>query len=260
MGTRVHAFHERDVRQYVARATLAAAQRGLQMVTLGVVRRMPVVFFHAARSSAPRVLLAAGFHGDEVGGSWGLLDVLERSPQALFECCAVSMLPLVNPTGVIAGRRANEYGEDPNRGYVGGSPSREGALLLSRLPTLVDAATHGFVSLHEDSGKAGSFVYVYGNSPATEECAQGLLSATSPFFDTVRDGYLSGRGVTAAGGTVVAKYDGSFEDRMFRDGVPFSATTEIPGLAPFEVRTAAHRAIVEAFVEYTVASTQRRAS
>jgi|SRR5208337_1996377 len=83
--------------------------------------------------------------------------------------------------------------------------------------------------------------------------APGLFSdhlrlAQNVFFDSMPDGLIEG--VLAKAGLVFKQSDGSFEDRLFREGVPRTACTETPGKAKFCGSVEANQAIAGAFVDF----------
>jgi hypothetical protein len=51
----------------------------------------------------------------------------------------------------------------------------------------------------------------------------------------------------------MSRHDGSFEDWLFRNGVPSVGTTEVPGQAGFHHRVLANSALIDRFVRDALA-------
>ncbi|NRF69501.1 succinylglutamate desuccinylase/aspartoacylase family protein [Aquincola sp. S2] len=206
----------------------------------------------SAAAAAPRLLIAAGFHGEEPAGPWGVLQFFERADAGLLDRLQLTVLPLVNASGFRAGRRFNDWGENPNRGHGASAdapPSREGRVLAAHGARLAALGASGVLSCHEDV-KQPQHGYVYSLERAERPGAfsHALLAANARFFPLLPDGDVDGCHVR--GGIVFNRYDGSFEAWMMEQGVGRAACVETPGRAPIGERIAAQAAMVEAFVRH----------
>ncbi|WP_227653453.1 hypothetical protein [Klebsiella pneumoniae] len=128
---------------------------GLYEIVLGCPGEGNISLYQSVNQGAdvPHILIAAGFHGEEPAGCWGMLDFLREGSPELFDNVAVSFLPLVNLSGLSAGCRLNSTGQNPNRGFTNGAevePSVEGKVLLNYEALLKNAARHGVLCCHED--------------------------------------------------------------------------------------------------------------
>jgi predicted deacylase len=244
----------RDVAALRARLTEVARRLGLIIEALGVVGDEPIWLIRAGSSHARRrLLIAAGFHGEEPAGCWGLVGYLESIREWGEVGVDLSLLPLVNPTGIRAGRRENDWGENPNRGFCHTpsgepAPSREGRILLDASPRLLPLARDGFLTLHEDVDLASFYIYTFETGTTPGPFTQALVAVESRFFAPVPDGPLEGAVVN--GGVILNHCDGSFEDFVFHTGVPRTACTETPGALDFSTRVEANAAITDAFVRF----------
>ncbi|MCV2370089.1 M14 family metallopeptidase [Roseateles oligotrophus] len=206
----------------------------------------------AARPDAPRLLLATGFHGEESAGPWGLLRLLQQlDPQAL-EQVHLSLLPLVNPSGFRVGRRFNDWGENPNRGYpssrcLDGTPSREARLLIAHAALLVPAGADGVLCCHEDVGLSEAYLYSFERSEQAGAFSQRLLAANLAHFAMHPDGLVDDCPIR--GGIVFNHYDASFEAWMMEQGAARAACVETPGQQPLERRILAQAAMMRVFIE-----------
>ena len=231
-----------------------AGEKGFTINGLGQVEEYPLLLLTStAVTQGPNLLVAAGFHGDEPASCWGVIKFLEDLPSPWLATVNLSILPLLNVTGFVAGTRKNRWGEDPNRGFCHTpsgrpEPSHEGILLMRNLPLLRDLARDGFLSLHEDTETHQFYLYTFENTAVPGAFSEMLRSAESEFFEACPDGMVEGASVSR--GIVFRFCDGSFEDLMFHAGIPSTAATETPGLLPLARRVDANGHIIKAFVDY----------
>ena len=238
---------------YCARLEAVAARRRFELTTLGRAGGEPPLMIRcgAADPSAPQLLVASGFHGEEPAGPWGVLEFLEAADQDLLSRVRLTVLPLINVTGFRAGTRFNTHGENPNRGYLGlpgESPSHEGQLLLAHRDLLLEAARDGLLTCHEDVLLSHGYVYSCERAAAPGAFSRTLLAANAAFFPVHADGGVDGCPI--AGGIVFNHHDGSFESWLMELGVARAACVETPGQHPIERRIAAQRAIIETFLNF----------
>lgn len=98
---------------------LLAELRNFETVTLGMIGEYPLLLLIPQKPKARKkhILVAAGFHGEEIAGPWGIIKFLEEADGRLLESVNLSLLPLVNPTGFVRNQRMNQWDENPNRGF-----------------------------------------------------------------------------------------------------------------------------------------------
>ena len=251
-----------DLRAFYRRLGAVVQRRGFELRVLGHVSGHPICYVERApRRGGPSILVAAGFHGEEPGGPWGLLRFLERASDELLDEVHLSALPLVNPEGFRRNRRHNDHGQDPNRGFtrrassedakpadLATAPSREGEILVRHLPTLLRAAKDGFLSLHEDDEASAAYAYAYGAHTARgAKLVGGIKSALFDRFakydapelygDRVVDGVIHSEGVE----------DGSFEQLLHERGIGQAFVSETPGLLALDRRVDGAAVTVEEF-------------
>lgn len=237
----------------------AASARQLRLSALGEVASWPIWLLEPEVPQAlrPSRLIAAGFHGEEPAGCWGILQFLQRAPAELFQRANLAFLPLVNPTGFRVGRRRNDWDENPNQGFCPASvyqpqPSREGAILVAHLPRLKRLAADGFVSLHEDIEQETFYLFTFERSDQPGPFTRALFEAERLFFEPHPDGVLEDYSVKD--GLVYRACDGTFEDRLFHEGLPRTACTETPGRLDINLRIEANVAIITAVAEFASAA------
>ncbi len=230
---------------------VASQRLGLQLTTLGSPLGQALVLASrrpAPRAAAPRRLVACGFHGEEPAGPWGLLRFLQRTDPLALDAVHLSLLPLVNRTGFLAGTRFNAEGDNPNRGFLGADagPSAEGRVLLAHADTLREAGRDGVLSCHEDVLADKAYVYGLEHREAPGPFTQHLLQTNLRYFEQHADGKIDNCPVKD--GVIFNQFDGSFEHWMFTLGVHAAACVETPALQPFEQRVAAQAEMIETFL------------
>jgi hypothetical protein len=231
-----------------------AQLRRLQVEDLGPPGEPPVLLLtrDAPGDAAPRVLIGSGFHGEESAGPWGVLAFLESVEELLLASVHLAVLPLVNVSGFRQGKRFNDLGENPNRGYLPGSeaPSREGRVLLSHRARLRDSARDGLLACHEDILLSHCYVYGMERRDSPGEFSRGLLRTNASFFAIHPDGEVDGCPIKD--GIVFNHQDTSFESWLLLEGARHGACVETPGQQPFAHRIAAQAAMMRFFVEHSV--------
>ncbi|QEM91007.1 hypothetical protein FEI17_10335 [Kosakonia radicincitans] len=224
---------------------------GLYEIVLGDFDKGNISLYQSANQDAdvPHILIAAGFHGEEPAGCWGMLDFLRRGSPDLFDNIAVSFLPAVNLSGLSRGQRLNQWGENPNRGFTAGAserPSREGECLIRHAELLKNASTHGVLCCHEDILRDRAYVYSFERGHRPGPFSDALHDALSHFFPLVESEQIDG--VECKEGIIFNHFDSSFESWLFSLGADVAACTETPGLQPFQERTEANCSVIGAFV------------
>jgi predicted deacylase len=233
-----------------------AAAGGWTVEELGPVleHRLPLLHRAAGSPSAPSLLIASGFHGEEAAGPWGVLAFLQALDTALANRVHLTLLPLVNASGFALGQRFNTLGQNPNRGYLpidaAFKPPIEGQRLLAQRKRLVAAGRDGVLSCHEDVKTPHSYVYAFEPRSAPGAFSQALARTAAEHFTLHPDGAVDDAHIAA--GVVFNHHDGSFESWLASEGVAVAACIETPGQEDFTRRVAAQAALMRRFVEQRV--------
>ncbi|MGB8951511.1 MAG: M14 family metallocarboxypeptidase [Candidatus Aminicenantales bacterium] len=242
-----------DLDKLYAKLLAISAIHNLRVKELGRIQEKPILLISPQMLTIyPKVLIAAGFHGDEPAGSWAILRFLEGLKE-YPKYYNLSFLPLVNPTGFEHISRTNYLGQDPNRGYYhteSGKPetSEEGLVLLGQLSKIKYLAQDIFISLHEDNEFARFYIYTFETSDEPDLFSRMLHSAEHQFFEPHPDGPLEGS--TVKDGIIFKFCDGSFEDLLFHNGVPMTACIETPGKFAIEKRINTNYFIIQAVGQF----------
>lgn len=208
----------------------------IKVVQLDKVIEYPILFIHPKElKDIPTVLIAAGFHGDEISGPWSVLNFLEM--YSYPELVNLSILPLVNPTGFNLSRRTNFWGQTPNRGYIKSydfsKSSYEDEILKKNIDFIFKYGKDCLITLHEENEER-FHIYTYGEKNRLDK---KILKMGEDKFELVPEDRLKIGGFKVDGdGVRIDDNDGSFEHAMFVKGTKKTITTENPNRKPFKER------------------------
>ena len=249
----VHAFNTQsnDLASFRIAFNRQAERLGIYEIVLGNNDAGNISLYQSANQDAdvPHILIAAGFHGEEAAGCWGMLEFLCRCSPDLFDNVAVSFLPLVNLSGLSRGQRLNQWGENPNRGFTADSsemPSREGEILLRHAELLKNATGQGVLCCHEDILRDQAYVYSFERNTGPGPFSTGLCEVLSHYFPLSEHEKIDG--CDCEQGLIFNHFDLSFESWLFTLGADVAACSETPGLQPFAQRIEANCSVMCTFI------------
>lgn len=220
----------------------------------------------SADHSDPKLLIVAGFHGEEKAGPYAILEWLDNCDSEFFKKVDLSFIPIVNPVGFKKDHRYSN-GAKSNGGFgqppVGEKPSREGQILINNIDILFPLAKDGFLSLHEDKQETGYYVYTFEKHKKPTKFSRGMRDSLGGFFSTQFSGVSD---TDSAVATVVRDGicfnfpDGSFENWLFTLGVPRCVVTETPqkggkihrGQYSLQNRVNASKTAIDKFIELSL--------
>ena len=227
-----------------------------RLINLGD-KKQPLLFLEPKLKAKKRLLVAAGFHGDEIAGVLGIKKFLEsyKPDQEV----AVTFLPLVNESGFQLGRRYNKWGENPNRGFchqseIPNSKSREGQILAGYREMLVEAGKDGFLTLHEDPNHEMFYIYTFEKETKPGMKSEQLMAIGAAEFGQCGDGKIVNKFADATDessvieGFCINKHDGSFEDWLWEEGVAYAVCTETPMKADLDRRIKTNTELIKKFI------------
>lgn len=238
-----------------------AAEKKLWLRVLGEVDRYPIWYIRNqdGYTNRPRLLIVAGFHGEEIAGPLALIRWLEVFDVNLYKKVNLSFIPLINPVGFNKNQRYNDQNEKNNCGFChpesGDRPSQEGIILLKNSQLLKSSSKHGFLSLHEDILAKKFYLYTFEREAEPTAFTYALRDVLGSFFKESLDGETvttdahGGDGVLVKDGIVYKLCDGSLEDWLFHEGAIRAVVTETPGKYPLKIRVDANMALITKFIE-----------
>ena len=242
------------------------AEKGFSLTPLGEVSQWPIFLIRTQRketSKKKKVLVVAGFHGEEKAGPWAILKWMSAYNQDNYKGLDISFIPVVNPTAFNKYVRYNTWNQKSNCGFchpeIKDDLSEEGRILLKHIDRLYSLAMSGFLSLHEDIGlRKEYYLYTFESTKDPGQFTCGLLEELAGWWDKP----LNGISVMAdsnlntppfvVNGLVYKYCDGSFEDYLSHRGTNRVAVTETPGRAKLERRIDCNVAIIGRFLDLII--------
>ena len=246
-----------NIEAYIDRLEQAAGRCGFTISFYGQIGKtgLPVLERHSAED-APSIYISTGVHGDEPAGPMALLELLRR--KAFPDSANYTFVPMVNPTGLVAGTRENADGIDLNRDY-GLSPVSEET--RSQLEWIGQRQFDLTLCLHEDYDGQGFYVYSHEDPSDPNDYAGLAIEAAAPF--TGIDPREEIDEMPARDGRMFPPEDVMDRSRndlpealrlLFHHGATVSITTETPSCQPIigriEAQCAAVQAILGAYLDH----------
>ncbi len=228
-----------EPRMLAERVSAAAQAGGFHVSRFGVVRGYPLLALTkpAPTDGRPSIYLSAGIHGDEPASPLALLRMLEAG--TFDERASWYLCPLLNPTGLAAGTRANAEGVDLNRDYRHAATVEVAAHLawLRQQPAFALA-----LCLHEDWEAKGFYLYEL-NPEKRPSLAEPMIAAAAEVGPIDPSEVIDGRPAT---GGIIRPPDDPAGRELWPEAIYLRAhhtalgyTLESASALPLEKRVAA---------------------
>jgi murein peptide amidase A len=214
---------------------------------------LPRFVFQRTQKAKPRIKVGifAGFHGDEAGGIFGLIELiraLEANPPIGREY-QLWLYPVCNPSGYADGTRESRAGRDLNREFWKNSTEPEVHLLEMELRV---HRFNGIISLHCDDASDGVHGFVGGVS-MSQYLLKPALAAAERALPLNSASQINGFHVI--NGIIASREDGAFRAPPEQRAAPFEIALEVPQRAPLPLQ--AHAFL---FALHEILATYRRIS
>jgi hypothetical protein len=272
------------IRSFTKQLFKVAAEKRLWLRILGEVEEEQIWLVRSRENwdhPDPKMLILAGFHGEEKAGPYAILKWLSDCDLSIFRRVDLSFIPIVNPLGFKKGVRYSVQGERNNQGFChseganackpGEKRSREGEILYSNIDSLLPLTKDGYLSLHEDALLKEYYVYTF-DKRRRNPLTKGLLSILGKHFPKPLNGlttngltpeqmetYVGETGTMVVNGWVNHRklHDGSLEDFLYHANVPRIAVSETPGLYTLKRRVNAGSDVIGKFIELSLRAIKR---
>jgi hypothetical protein len=192
-----------------------------------------------------RVGLFAGVHGDEIAGVHAaarFLHLLAREPD-IARGYQLSIYPLCNPSGFVAGTRHSKSGRDLNREFWIGSSEPEVTLLEREIRA---HRFDGLIALHADDETPGIYAFALG-AQVTEHVVEPALRAAERILPRNCDPTIDN--FTASNGLIRQGYPGMLCAAPELSPRPFEIVFETPLHADLEKQIEANLAFLRTALE-----------
>lgn len=223
-------------------------EKGLRPRVIGFAgkdKELPIYKIVIPAVGRPRktVLFAAGMHGNETAGSWAVISFLKRYSPDKYNNLRIVILPVANPYGFDNNKRRNSFGKDLNRHFCDPRLTEDNKILYN---SIADENIHFFHSMHEDPDERN--FYAYGYEKNTEKIYRDIVKFGGRFFPINNKKKIYGD--VADKGLILNIKDGSLEQRLTNDGVPYVICTETPGKQPFSERVEANARMMKKVIQF----------
>ncbi len=244
--------YSNNIKKYYKELFKFIKKRDLKIITLGKTSNEKILLINSKRINKKNknILIAGSFHGDEPAGSWGILEYIIKSKKTIFNKINISFVPIVNPIGFKNGNSRNLENRNPNRHFTDKSLiklSTEGKILKRNIKLIKYLAKDGFLTLHEDYGQKKFYIYSFEKTRGPGLFSKCMLESGGKVFGKAKSGIIDGCLIKE--GIIFKEYDGSFEDYLFRLGVPITICSETPRKKSIDLRIKASEEIIKEFIK-----------
>ena len=211
----------------------------------------PVLVLENEITLEDTIYISAGIHGDECAPVWGLLHWAEQNQEILHKV-PLTLLPCLNPQGMLENTRVDQDGNDLNRSMTDRS--------IEMVAGWQDKIHHRRFSrclhLHEDYDSLGNYLYELCDTPRLgrkilESCAQYIPIDLRPKIE----GYDFDRGLLhhtkfdVAKSVAETEFEGAEPCQLFLHHTDLSITFETPSELDLNLRIATHIQAIDTFVK-----------
>jgi len=189
------------------------------------------------------ICFSAGIHGYEIAGPWAILEFLKNLNIKKLKNTKLIIFPVANPSGFDVKKRENYLKKNLNALFCYKKLSGENKILYDEVK---NENIFFFHALHEDVDEKSFYLYDFEKKP--EKIYRDIIKISKKYFPTNLSKEIYGD--KAVGGLIINRSDGSFEDRLFRDGTPYSMCTETPGKKSLKQRVVANIKIMEKVIKF----------
>lgn len=228
---------------YLKKLKSVCDKRKIPLVEIGQANQLPIYKITLNPLAQKTVVFSAGIHGDEIAGPWAIIAFLKQFNFKKYSGIKVILFPVANPTAFNQKQRLNYLNKNLNSLFCRKRLSSENKVLL-------DALKHErilfFHALHEDLDATSFYLYNFERKP--EPIYRGIIALAKKHFPINNAALIYND--PAVKGLIINRADGSFEDRMFRDGVPYSMCTETPGQRPLGKRVVLNAKLMYKVMDY----------
>jgi len=229
---------------YLKKLKSACNKRKISLVEVGQINNLPIYKVTLNPSASKIVVFSAGIHGDEIAGPWAIIDFLKQFNFQNYSGVKIILFPVASPTAFDKKKRYNYLEKELNSLFCRKQLTNENRILFSALKK---EKVYFFHALHEDVDENSFYLYNFENKK--EKIYRSIIKLAKDHFPINNSAKIYKD--SAIKGLIINRQDGSFEDRMFRDGTPYSMCTEIPGKQLLKKRIILNVEIMNKIIDFT---------
>jgi len=224
-------------RSYSSKLEAVCKKGKIQLQEIGKINSLPIYKIVLNPSGKRVVVFSAGIHGNEIAGPWSIIDFLNKYSFNRYPKVKIIIFPVASPTAFNAKKRRNYLNRELNSLFCRKKLVRENRILFNQLK---NENVFFFHALHGDIDER-SF-YLYNFESRVERIYRDLINIAKKYFPINKAQKIYND--PAVNGLIINRQDGSFEDRMFRDGVPYAMCSESPEKQPLKKTVALNVALI----------------
>lgn len=228
---------------YLKKLKLVCTKRKIPLLEIGQANGLPIYKIVLNPLALKTVVFSAGIHGNEIAGPWAIIDFLKQFNFKKYSGVKVILFPVANPTGFNYKKRHNYLDKNLNSLFCRKQLTSENKVLFNALK---NERILFFHALHEDLDATSFYLYNFEHKP--ESIYRDIITLAKNYFPINNATLIYND--PAVNGLIINRPDGSFEDRMFRDGVPYSLCTETPSNRSLNKRVVLNVKIMYKVMDY----------
>jgi hypothetical protein len=230
--------------EYLDKLRAVCQKRNIELQEIGKINSLPIYKIVINSSGKKVVAFSAGIHGDEISGPYAIIDFLNKYNFKSYSNIKIIIFPVANPTGFNTRKRYNYLNKELNGLFCRKKLTHENRILFSELK---NERVFFFHALHGDIDEYSFYLYNFENK--REKIYRDLIKLAEKYFPINKSKKIYND--PAVNGLIINRHDGSFEDRMFREGTPYSMCTEAPEKQPLKKTVALNVDLMNKVIDFT---------
>lgn len=229
---------------YLDKLKTVCKKKKILLRKIGSINLLPIYKIVLNPSGEKAVVFSAGMHGDEIAGPWSIIDFLNKYNFKNYPNIKIIIFPVASPTAFNARKRYNYLNKELNGLFCNKKLTHENRILFNELK---NEKVFFFHALHGDIDEYSFYLYSFENQE--EKIYRELIELAKKHFPINKSKKIYGD--PAINGLIINRQDGSFEDRMFQEGTPYSMCTESPEKQPLNETVALNVDIMNKVIDFT---------
>lgn len=229
--------------KYLKKLRVMCKKKKIKLLKIGSVDKFPIYKIMLNPQGKKVVVFSAGIHGDEIAGPWTIIDFLKKYNFQSYPNVKIIIFPVASPTAFNAKKRYNYLNKELNALFCRKKLTHENKILFNELK---NEKVLFFHALHGDIDEHSFYLYNFENKK--EKIYRDLIKLASKYFPINKSKKIYND--PATNGLITNRQDGSFEDRMFREGSPYSMCTESPEKQPLKKTVALNVTLINKVLDF----------
>lgn len=210
---------------YLEKLEAVCKRKKIQLQEIGNINLLPIYKIVLNPSGNKVVVFSAGIHGNEIAGPWSIIDFLNQYNFQSYPNIKIIIFPVASPTAFNVRKRYNYLNKELNGLFCRKKLTSENRILFNELK---NEKVFFFHALHGDIDEYSFYLYNFENKEVN--IYRDFITLAEKYFPINKSQKIYKD--PAINGLIINRQDGSFEDRMFREGTLYSMCTESPEKQP----------------------------